>query len=158
MLSETLIHLAMLVYFSVSSAHGVHFDWRAGKQAAVKVEEKIVLRESSMSEKLGLDLETVARPDKDVIALQSNASEFKRALGLGEQIAKQAPEKPLLADRWHDKFAVTWDQENGFSFSGRRYPLPIRVAESVITIEPRFVSGFGNFDLPDVKPALNCEP
>src|SRR5271169_6274897 len=43
MFTQTLIHVGILVYFSVSSGHGIDFDWHTGTKAAATVEEKVVL-------------------------------------------------------------------------------------------------------------------
>lgn len=124
MLTQTLINVAILVYFSVSSGHGINFDFHAGKKAAAKVEETVVLRENSLSEKCGLGLETVGRSDEEIVALQSSASGLKAALGLGQRITKQAPQKLPAANQWKDKFVLIWDGEGGVYFDGTYFPGP----------------------------------
>ncbi len=124
MLTQTLINVAVLVYFSVSSGHGINFDFHAGKKAAAKAEEKVVLRESTLSEKCGLGLEAVVRPDEEIVALRSSASGLKSALGLGEQIKKQTPEKSPIASQWKKKFELVWDEQGGFYFDGTYHPVP----------------------------------
>jgi hypothetical protein len=123
MFTSSLINMAILAYFSVSSGHGAGIDLHAGHKAAAKVEEKVVLRENSLSEKLGL--ETVMRPDAEVVALQSSASSLKSALSLGEQIKKQTPERPPIAGQWKDKFVVTWDDAGGYYLDRTYHPAPV---------------------------------
>ena len=51
MLTQTLIHAAILAYFSLSSGHDIDFGWHAGKKAAAKAEEKVVLDDRPFCEK-----------------------------------------------------------------------------------------------------------
>ena len=122
MLAQSLINVAILACFSVSSGQGINFDLHAGKEAAAKVEEKVVLRENLLSEKLGL--ESAAQPDREIVALQSSVSGLPSALSLDEKIVKQTPEKLPFASRWNDKFIVTWDEDGGFCFERRYHPAP----------------------------------
>lgn len=160
MLTQTLINVAVLVYFSISSGHGVNIDWAAGRntaaktedkvvtdnkclqyldgpirwqivmkteeKAAAKVEEKVMLRESSLSEKCGLGLETIARPDKEIVTLQSSASGLKSVLALGEKIARQTTVKLPVVNRfgrqWKDGFVFVWGMEDdGICIDGAYY-------------------------------------
>jgi hypothetical protein len=120
MFTSSLINMAVLVYFSVSSGHSAGIDLHASQKGASKVEEKVVLRQDSLSEKLGL--ETIVRPDAEVVALQSSASSLKSALSLGEQIKKQSPEQPAIAGQWKDRFVVTWDEAGGFYLDRTYHP------------------------------------
>ena len=120
MLTQSLINAAILVYLSVSSGHGINFDFYAGKKAVGKVDEKVVLRENSLSEKLGM--ETVTRPDQEIVALQFSASKLKSALSLGEQIKKQTPEKPPVASQVNGKFVLILDGDKGIYFDGKYFP------------------------------------
>ena len=127
MLTQTLIDVAILVYFSVSSGHGIDFDLHAGTKATAKVEEKVVLRETTMSEKCELDVESIVRPDKEIAALQASASRFKstidlRALATG--MTWETPELHTIPINWNDQFAVSWDDDGGFRFGGKYHPVP----------------------------------
>ncbi|MGO9112235.1 MAG: hypothetical protein ACLP9L_23655 [Thermoguttaceae bacterium] len=122
MFTPSLIHMAVLVYFSVSSGHGIDFEFHDGTKSAMKVEEKVVLRECPLSEKCGLGLETVTRPDKEIVALQSSASDLKSAIALGERIRKQTPEKLPDASKWKEKFVLSWDEEGGLNFDRTYHP------------------------------------
>ena len=51
MLTQSLINVAILVYFSVSSGHGIDLDYHARKKAEMKVEEMVVLVERPLFEK-----------------------------------------------------------------------------------------------------------
>jgi hypothetical protein len=106
MFTSTLFNMAVLVYFAVSSGHGAGLDLRAGRKAAAKVEEKVVLREDSLSEKLGL--EAVTRPDQEIVALRSDARGIKAALVLGDRaktLTFEEPPKYRIANSW-DKRAI----------------------------------------------------
>jgi hypothetical protein len=83
--------------------------------------EKVVIREGTLSEKCGLGLEAIKRPDQEIAALKSSASGIKSALSLGEQIKKQSPEKLPYATGWNGKFSLTWDDEGGYCFAGTQY-------------------------------------
>ncbi len=122
MFTQSLIHVAILTYFAASSGHGIDIDRHIGKKAATKVEEKVVLRESPMSEKCGLGLETVVRPDKEIAALQSSARGLESVLALGERTITQVPEKAPVANRWKEKFVLIWDEQGGVYFHGTYYP------------------------------------
>src|ERR1035438_1730534 len=51
MLTTSVIHVAILVYFSVSSGHGLNIDLHAAQKAVVKAEEKVVLLGQPFCEK-----------------------------------------------------------------------------------------------------------
>ncbi len=92
-------------------------------------QDPVVLRENSLSEKLGL--ETVTRPDKEIVALQVSASDLPSALTWGEQIKKETPQKPPLATQWENKFVLIWDEDDGFYFHGKYYPMSVDPLSSV---------------------------
>ena len=131
MFTPSLIHVAVLVYFSLSSGHGINLDWHAGKKAAAKVEEKVVLRETSFSEKCELGLETRNRPDQEIVALQSSASDLKSALALGERIKRGIAEKTPVVSQWKDKFVLIWDEDGGFYFDRTYHPRPVELFRGV---------------------------
>jgi hypothetical protein len=122
MFTTSLINLAVLAYFSVSSGHEISFDFHADMKSAAKVEEKVVIRESPLSETCGLGLETVTRPDDEIVALRSRARGLKSALSLGEQIKKQTSEKAPFTYQWKKKFDLVWDEEGGFYLDQEYHP------------------------------------
>ena len=150
MLTTSLINLAVLAYFSVSSGHDMGFglyderpnlrqylsegyrnenDWsfrtrsfHAGNSVVAKAEEKVVLRVSPLSEKYGLGLETVTHPDQEIVVLRSSARGVKSALALGERIAKQTSEKAPFTSQWKDRFVLIWDGDKGIYFDGTYIP------------------------------------
>ncbi len=124
MFAPSLVNLAVLMYFSVSSGHGIDFDFHAGRTTAPKVEDRVVLRESPLSEKCGLGLETVTRPDEEIVALRSSVSGLPSALALGDNIKKQTAEEFFAANRWKKVFEVVSDDEGGLHLVFR----PVRQA------------------------------
>ncbi|MGA2253899.1 MAG: hypothetical protein ABSG53_04485 [Thermoguttaceae bacterium] len=123
MLTPSLIHVAIFVYFSVSSGHGIDFASHVGNTPAAKVEGTVVLGGSSFREKLGLDLEPVTRPDKEIAAFQSSVSGLKSVPAFNEQIATQSPEKLTTVSR-KKRFELLCDEQGGFYLNGVFYPGP----------------------------------
>lgn len=119
MLMQSVIHVAVLTYFSVWCQNGTDFHLLVGKNAVAKPEEKVVLRETTLSEKCGLNLEPIVRPDEEIVALQSRARALTASLSLSEQIEAQPPETCPVPGQWKDEFAATWDDEQGFYFAGK---------------------------------------
>ena len=64
MITTSVIHVAILVYFSVSSGHGIDFDLHAGKKAVAKTEEKLVLVDRPFCEKWPCDPNHVPDAEK----------------------------------------------------------------------------------------------
>jgi hypothetical protein len=146
MFTQTVINVAVLTYFSLSSVHGLPFNLHVGKNvagadyrqyvtsfsascldgaAAPNVEEKVVLRESTLGEKCGLDLEKVARPDPEIAALQADAGRFKSALGICHRAQKTTWETPNLHTvplHWNEQFSVRWEDDGGYYFGGKHFP------------------------------------
>ena len=134
MLTQYLIHMAILAYLPVSSGHGIDFDLLAGRKPVAKTEEKVVLRETTLSEKCELGLETVSRPDSEIAALQADVGCLRSALGLCQRAQKPSWETPnlhaIIRHDWNEQFSFSSDDDGGFSFGGRRYPA-IRAEEVV---------------------------
>jgi hypothetical protein len=103
MFTSSLINMTILAYFSVSSGHGLGVDLHAGQKPAAKVVGKVVLREDSLSEKLGL--ETAVRPDAEIAALRIDARSIPAALDLGDRAKKLTSEK---APEY--RIAAMWDK------------------------------------------------
>ena len=122
MFTQTLINVAVLVSFSLSSGHGIDLALHAGRKPAAKAAEKVVLRETTLSEKLGLGVESVARRDNEIAALQSSARSFQSAFTLGKRIKKETPRKLAVAEQWKGKFVLIWDGNKGVYFDGTYFP------------------------------------
>jgi hypothetical protein len=123
MLMQTLFQVTVLTYFAISSGHGLNLD--AEKAHAPSVDEKIVLRQSPLSEQYGLGLETVVRPDTEIAALQADASRFQSVLGLLQRAATAAQTKRAVQTvrmDWSKRFSLSWDDDGGFDFGGKKFP------------------------------------
>jgi hypothetical protein len=143
MMTTMLIHAAIWTHFAVTHPANTHFDvWAATKDAAsseVSIwrwrddpapeppEEKVILRETTMSEKFGLDVEDIARPDKEIAAVQEDASRLTSSIDLRANAKGPAWEvptfyrNPRLRTNWNEQFSFSWD-DDGFHFGGKYYP------------------------------------
>ncbi len=162
MIWSSLINMAVLTYFAISSGHGINFDLHAGREpvangdhelvgaqlfdlsddvpagrlsdpqcitdlhywggVSAKAAQRIVLRENTLSEELGL--ETITRPDKEIIALQSSVSGLKSVLAWSEQVATGTSGKLPRAIEWKSKRVVClWDEDGGFYVGGTYFPM-----------------------------------
>ena len=134
MLTPSLIHLAILAYFSLSSGHGSNIDLHDGQKPEAIIGAKVALDDSTFSES-GLDFETAIRPDREtgtvqssasgllpggnswvdreIVALQSSASGVQSALAWSAQIEKQTPPKLSFASQWKYRFVLILGRRHG---------------------------------------------
>ena len=125
MFTQSLIQVAMIAYFSLSAGHGGKVAQHPARKAAANVEDRVVIRESPLSERCGLDLEAVIRPDKDIAALQNDARNFKSSLGLNERAKSKSWELTNIEKNsihWDEQFAVKWEDDGSYSFANKHFP------------------------------------
>jgi hypothetical protein len=141
MIATSLIHIAIWTSFAVSHGANIHGDFHAAKQAPTTVQEKVVLRETTMSEKCGLGLEPVMRPDKEIAALQAEACRFTSSIDLRANAKGPSWETPTwrgyawdaIRTDWNKQFAFSWDDE-GCNFGGKHFPqIDRRVPSQIFT-------------------------
>jgi hypothetical protein len=149
MLTSSLMHLAVLVYFSLSLGHGIgntgHIH--AGKTPAAKVGETVELGGSAFREKLGLESEPAVRPDNEVAAFQSSLNGLKSVPAFHKQIATQAPEKLPAASHWKKRFFLVSDGNKGVYFDGKFFPMINEINET---------DGFRGIVLNCPEPPVKC--
>jgi hypothetical protein len=140
MIAVSLVHIAILTNFAVAHAAGTHFDYLATFKADKPTEarfdgwrwatdpevEKVVLRDTTLSEKCGLGEEPNVLLDEETIALADKASHFVSSIDWIEKRKDPPPPKPDLPIRanWTKRFAVRWDDDGGFSLGGKYFPKP----------------------------------
>jgi hypothetical protein len=130
MITTSLIHMAIWTQFAVSHAAGMHFEFHALRQAPAAIQEKVVLRENTMSEKCDLGLEPVVRPDQEIVALRADASRFTSSIDLRANAKGPSWETPTMrgsrweAKRpdWNELFAFSWDDDGGYWLGGKHFP------------------------------------
>jgi hypothetical protein len=158
MFTQTVVNVAILAYYlampgllSHSRVHAVQKDiggqvlpgpssdgdmryflptLRNFPLADQKLAEKVVIREGTLSEKLGV--ETVIQPDTEIVALQSSVSGLKSVFAWGEQLTTQTPGKLPRATEWKGKRVVClWDEDGGFYSDGTYFPMSINPISSI---------------------------
>lgn len=87
MFTQSLIHIAILVYFSLSSAHGINFDCHAGTKAAAKTEEKVVLLDRAFCEKCVVASDVLTPLPKVSILSRSNFDQFISDFDVAYEVA-----------------------------------------------------------------------
>jgi len=123
MLTSSLMHVAVLVYFSLSLGHGIDSAFHVGKAPTAKAGETVKLGGSAFREKLGLESEPVVQPDKEIAAFQSSLNGLKSVPAFHKQIATQPPEKLPAASHWKKRFFLVSDGNKGVYFDGRFFPM-----------------------------------
>jgi len=90
--------------------------------------EKVVLRETTLSEKYGLGVESTVRPDKEIEALKAEATTVRPSFDLQDRAYKTGWEMPTMQEnrqykmQWDKQFTVSWDDDDGgFSLGGKHF-------------------------------------
>jgi hypothetical protein len=125
MIAMSLIHLAIWTQFAVFHAASMNLDLHAAKPAAAQAVEKVVLRENSLGEQLGLETATVVEPDKEMAALQADASGFTSSVHVPANAKRPRSEFPVVNESmdWKKRFDFSWDDDGAFWLGGKYCPV-----------------------------------
>jgi hypothetical protein len=150
-ITTSLIQMAIWTHLAVSHAAGMHFDIRAvftptTPHASIPnwcehdetcdpapTVERVVVREATFSEKYSLDIETLLRPDKEIVALQENAQLLKPALGncLPEpKVTWQPPNIRYFRTDCEAQFAFSLDDDGEYKSHAEGPPMQ-RLVDSI---------------------------
>jgi hypothetical protein len=152
MIAVSLVHIAILTSFAVAHAAGTHIDfhaafkgdnaaetrvngWRWPDETTEPTVEKVVLRDTTLSEICGLGERPNAPLDEDTTALADKARRFASSI---DWIAKRKDLPPAMPDlpiraNWTKRFAVQWDDDGGFSLGGKYFPKSIKEIETPLS-------------------------
>ena len=153
MIATLLVHAAIWTQFAASHAAN-YFDFHTAKQESSydwgvsqntsngPVVEKVVIRETTLSEKYGLGvetesvrytsqfhLETDARlndQQKEIAAVRADARHVAPTtdwLAARKDIVSATPKiRAAVQTNWEKKFAARWDEDGGFWLGGKYFP------------------------------------
>jgi hypothetical protein len=144
MIGISLVHVAILTNIAVAHSGGIRLDlreaffkaenkpetsingWRWGGDSTESTVEKVVIRDTALSEKCGLGAEPTAPIDAETTALADKARHFVSSIDWIAQRKDAPPAKPDASIRanWTKRFAIQWDEDGGFSLGGKYFPVP----------------------------------
>jgi hypothetical protein len=128
MIAVSLVHLALMTHFAAAHAGNLHFDFMVAK--AEPAVEKVDFRESTLSEKLDLDIDSIDRPNTEFEAAIKEIRTLSSAIGNCVRPPKTSWETPnpraysYLPD-WNKQFAFQLDDDGyGFTFGKQHFERP----------------------------------
>ena len=144
MITAFLIHSAVWSQFAIANATGMHYGsfssfksdaesqepfpyWRWQEQTPDPAVEKIYLRESSLSDRLGFGVKPTPPPDeldKAMVEAVNAANHFASKIEWLADRRKAAGATPVAAIReyWDKRCMLRWDDDGGYWLGGKYYP------------------------------------